>query len=113
MGVENIITFDAHDPRVRNAIPLKGFETVQPIYQFIKYLLKNEKELEIDSDHMMVIARMKAVWDAQSSSKNVLGLDLGMFYKRRDYTKIINGRNPIVAHEFLGTKRGRQGCDHR
>ena len=102
MGVENIITFDAHDPRVQNAIPLKGFETVQPIYQFIKYLLKNEKELEIDSDHMMVISPAEGGMGRAVFFANVLGLDLGMFYKRRDYTKIINGRNPIVAHEFLG-----------
>ena len=102
MGVENIITFDAHDPRVQNAIPLKGFETVQPIYQFIKYLLKNEKELEIDSDHMMVISPDEGGMGRAVFFANVLGLDLGMFYKRRDYTKIINGRIPIVAHEFLG-----------
>ena len=102
MGVENIITFDAHDPRVQNAIPLKGFETVQPIYQFIKYQLKNEKELEIDSDHMMVISPDEGGMGRAVFFANVLGLDLGMFYKRRDYTKIINGRNPIVAHEFLG-----------
>ena len=102
MGVENIITFDAHDPRVQNAIPLKGCETVQPIYQFIKYLLKNEKELEIDSDHMMVISPDEGGMGRAVFFANVLGLDLGMFYKRRDYTKIINGRNPIVAHEFLG-----------
>ena len=102
MGVENIITFDAHDPRVQNAIPLKGFETVQPIYQFIKYLLNNEKELEIDSDHMMVISPDEGGMGRAVFFANVLGLDLGMFYKRRDYTKIINGRNPIVAHEFLG-----------
>ena len=102
MGVENIITFDAHDPRVQNAIPLKGFETVQPIYQFIKYLLKNEKELEIHSDHMMVISPDEGGMGRAVFFANVLGLDLGMFYKRRDYTKIINGRNPIVAHEFLG-----------
>ena len=102
MGVENIITFDAHDPRVQNAIPLKGFETVQPIYQFIKYLLKNEKELEIDSDHMMVISPDEGGMGRAVFFANVLGLDLGMFYKRRDCTKIINGRNPIVAHEFLG-----------
>ena len=103
MGVENIITFDAHDPRVQNAIPLKGFETVQPIYQFIKYLLKNEKELEIDSDHMMVISPDEGGMGRAVFFANVLGLDLGMFYKRRDNTKIINGRNPIVAHEFLGS----------
>ena len=103
MGVENIITFDAHDPRVQNAIPLKGFETVQPTYQFIKYLLKNEKDLQIDSDHMMVISPDEGGMGRAIYVANVLGLDMGMFYKRRDYTKIVNGRNPIVAHEFLGT----------
>ena len=103
MGVENIITFDAHDPRVQNAIPLKGFETVQPIYQFIKYLLKNEKELEIDSDHMMAISPDEGATERAVYLANVLNLDMGMFYKRRDYTKIVNGRNPIVAHEFLGS----------
>ena len=103
MGVENIITFDAHDPRVKDAIPLKGFETVQPTYQFIKYLLKNEKDLQIDSDHMMVISPDEGGMGRAVYFANVLGLDLGMFYKRRDYTKIINGRNPIVAHEFLGS----------
>ena len=103
MGVENIITFDAHDPRVQNAIHLKGFETVQPIYQFIKYLLKNEKELEIDSDHMMVISPDEGGTSRAIYFANMLGLDMGMFYKRRDYTKIVNGRNPIVAHEFLGS----------
>lgn len=103
MGVENIITFDAHDPRVQNAIPLKGFETVQPIYQFIKHLLKHETELQIDSDHMMVISPDEGGMRRAVFFANVLGLDMGMFYKRRDYTKIVDGRNPIVAHEFLGT----------
>ena len=103
MGVENIITFDAHDPRVQNAIPLKGFETVQPIYQFIKHLLKNEPDLQIDSDHMMVISPDEGGMNRAVFFATVLGLDMGMFYKRRDYTKIVNGRNPIVAHEFLGS----------
>ena len=103
MGVENIITFDAHDPRVQNAIPLKGFETVQPIYQFIKYLLKYETELQIDSEHMMVISPDEGGMSRAVYFANVLGLDMGMFYKRRDYTQIVNGRNPIVAHEFLGS----------
>lgn len=102
MGVENIITFDAHDPRVQNAIPLKGFETVQPIYQFIKYLLKVETDLQIDSGHMMVISPDEGGMGRAVYFANVLGLDMGMFYKRRDYTQIVNGRNPIVAHEFLG-----------
>ena len=103
MGVENIITFDAHDPRVQNAIPLKGFETVQPIYQFLKHLLKNEPDLKIDSDHMMVISPDEGGTGRAVYFANMLGLDMGMFYKRRDYTKIVNGRNPIVAHEFLGS----------
>ena len=103
MGVENIITFDAHDPRVQNAIPLKGFETVQPIYQFIKYLLREEKELQIDSDHMMVISPDEGGMGRAVYLANVLGIDMGMFYKRRDYARIVNGRNPIVAHEFLGS----------
>ena len=103
MGVENIITFDAHDPRVQNAIPLKGFETVTPMYQFIKYLLKEEKELEIDSEHMMVISPDEGGMSRAVKYSNVLGLDMGMFYKRRDYTRVVNGRNPIVAHEFLGS----------
>lgn len=103
MGVENIITFDAHDPRVQNSMPLKGFETVQPIYQFLKHLLKNEPDLQIDSDHMMVISPDEGGTSRAIYFANMLGLDMGMFYKRRDYTKIVNGRNPIVAHEFLGS----------
>ena len=103
MGVDNIITFDAHDPRVQNAIPLHGFETVQPAYQFIKGLLRNVKELQIDSDHMMVISPDEGGMGRAIYIANVLGLDMGMFYKRRDYTRVVNGRNPIVAHEFLGT----------
>lgn len=103
MGVDNIITFDAHDPRVQNAIPLHGFETVQPAYQFIKGLLRNVKDLKLDSDHMMVISPDEGGMSRAIYIANVLGLDMGMFYKRRDYTKIVNGRNPIVAHEFLGS----------
>ena len=103
MGVDNIITFDAHDPRVQNSIPLNSFETVQPAYQFIKGLLRTEKELQIDSDHMMVISPDEGGTNRAVYLANVLGLDMGMFYKRRDYTKIVDGRNPIVAHEFLGS----------
>lgn len=103
MGVDNIITFDAHDPRVQNAIPLHGFETVQPAYQFIKGLLRNVKDLQLDSSHMMVISPDEGGMGRAIYIANVLGLDMGMFYKRRDYTRIVNGRNPIVAHEFLGT----------
>jgi len=103
MGVDNIITFDAHDARVQNAIPLNGFETVQPAYQFIKGLLNNVPDLEIDSNHMMAISPDEGGMGRAIYIANVLGLDMGMFYKRRDYTKIVNGRNPIVAHEFLGS----------
>ena len=103
MGVENIITFDAHDPRVQNAIPLKGFETVQPGYQFIKGLLREVKDLQIDAKHMMVISPDEGGTGRAIYLANVLGLDMGMFYKRRDYAHIVNGRNPIVAHEFLGS----------
>ena len=110
MGVDNIITFDAHDPRVMNAIPLNGFETVQPTYQFIKALLETEPDLMVDSDHMMIISpdahgMKRAIYYA-----NLLGIDLGMFYKRRDYTRSVNGRNPIVAHEFLGTDVAGKTC---
>ena len=102
MGVDNIITFDAHDPRVQNAIPLNGFETVRPTYQFVKGLLRKHKDLIIDSDHMMAISPDEGATERAVYLAGVLNLDMGMFYKRRDYTKIINGRNPIVAHEFLG-----------
>ncbi len=102
LGVENIITFDAHDPRVQNAIPLKGFENVQPTYQFIKALLRSTDDLEIDKNHMMVISPDEGAMNRAIYFASVLGVDVGMFYKRRDYTTIVNGRNPIVAHEFLG-----------
>lgn len=103
MGVDNIITFDAHDPRIQNAIPLHGFETVQPAYQFIKGLLRHVEDLQLDSEHMMIISPDEGGMSRAIYIANVLGLDMGMFYKRRDYTKVVNGRNPIVAHEFLGT----------
>lgn len=103
MGVDNIITFDAHDPRVQNAIPLSGFETVRPTYQFIKGLLRTVPDLQIDSDHMMAISPDEGATGRAIYLANVLGLDMGMFYKRRDYTRIVDGRNPIVAHEFLGS----------
>lgn len=103
MGVDNIITFDAHDPRVQNAIPLKGFETVQPAYQFIKGILKNCDDLKLDNDHLMIISPDEGGTNRAVYLANVLGVDMGMFYKRRDYSKIVEGRNPIVAHEFLGT----------
>ncbi len=103
MGVDNIITFDAHDPRVQNAIPLSGFETVKPTYQFVKGLLHHYDDLQIDSGHMMAISPDEGATERAVYLANVLNLDMGMFYKRRDYTKIVNGRNPIVAHEFLGS----------
>ena len=103
MGVDNIITFDAHDPRIQNAIPLHGFETVRPTYQFVKALLQKYSDLKIDSEHMMAISPDEGATERAIYLANVLGIDMGMFYKRRDYSRIVNGRNPIVAHEFLGT----------
>ena len=103
MGVDNIITFDAHDPRVQNAIPLSGFETVRPTYQFVKGLLDRYDDLIIDSDHMMAISPDEGATERAVYLANVLNLERGMFYQRRDYTRVVNGRNPIVAHEFLGS----------
>ena len=102
MGVDNIITFDAHDPRVQNAIPLNGFETVRPTYQFVKGLLRRFDDLKIDSQHMMAISPDEGATERAVYLANVLNLDMGMFYKRRDYSRVVNGKNPIVAHEFLG-----------
>ena len=102
MGVDNIITFDVHNIAICNAIPLKGFESVRPTYQFIKSLLAREKDLTIDAEHMMVISPDEGAMNRAIYFANVLGVDVGMFYKRRDYSSIIDGRNPIVAHEFLG-----------
>ena len=103
MGVDNILTFDAHDPRVQNAIPLKSFESIQPTYQFTKALLKNYPDLNVDSKSMMIISPDEGAMGRAIYFANMLGLDVGMFYKRRDYTKVVNGRNPILAHEFLGS----------
>ena len=103
MGVDNIITFDAHDPRVQNAIPLKGFETVQPIYQYTKGLLRHFPDLQVDSNHMMIISPDEGGMRRAIYFANMLKLDVGMFYKRRDYTKVVDGRNPIIAHEILGS----------
>ncbi len=103
MGVESIITFDAHDPRVQNSIPLKSFETIMPTYQFIKALLRNVSDLKIDADHMMVVSPDEGAMGRAVYFGNIMGVDVGMFYKRRDYTTIVDGRNPIIAHEFLGT----------
>ena len=103
MGVDNIITFDAHDPRVQNAIPLNGFETVTPSYQLIKGLLNSVDDIKLDNDHLMVISPDEGATSRAIYLASILGVDMGMFYKRRDYTKIVNGKNPIVAHEFLGS----------
>ncbi|MBP5183977.1 MAG: ribose-phosphate pyrophosphokinase [Lachnospiraceae bacterium] len=110
MGVESVITFDAHDPRVQNAIPLKTFETIRPTYQFIKALLRNVPDLTLDADHLMLISPDEGAMDRAVYFANVLGVDMGMFYKRRDYTVIENGKNPIVAHEFLGTNVDGKDC---
>lgn len=103
MGVNNIITFDAHDPRVQNAIPLSGFDNFMPTYQFIKALFAHDKSLKIDKDHLMVISPDEGAMNRAVYLANNLGVDMGMFYKRRDYSQVIDGRNPIVAHEFLGS----------
>ena len=102
MGIANIITFDAHDPRVQNAIPLNGFDSFNPLYQFMKALFREVPDLAVDKDHLMVISPDEGAMHRAVYFSNMLGVDMGMFYKRRDYSKIINGKNPIVAHEFLG-----------
>lgn len=104
MGVSNLITFDAHDPKVQNAQPLTGFDNFTPPYQFIRALLQTETDLLIDKDNMLVISPDEGALDRAVYFANVLGVNTGMFYKRRDYTTIINGKNPIIAHEFLGDK---------
>ena len=103
MGVSNIMTFDAHDPRVQNSIPIKGFDNFSPNYQFMKALLKAEPDLQVDKDHLMIISPDEGAMHRAVYLSNVLGVDMGMFYKRRDYSIVVNGKNPIVAHEFLGT----------
>ena len=110
MNVENIITFDAHDPRVQNAIPLKGFEDVAPTYQMIKALTKNFKDIKIDPENLMVISPDEGGMGRCIYYSTVLGVDLGMFYKRRDYSRIVDGRNPILAHEFLGDNVEGKDC---
>jgi ribose-phosphate pyrophosphokinase len=102
MGVTNIITFDAHDPRVCNAIPLYGFDNFKPPYQFIKGLVNSKSNLQIDKDHLMVVSPDEGAMDRAVYFAGVLGVEMGMFYKRRDYSIVVNGKNPIVAHEFLG-----------
>ncbi|MBQ3222226.1 MAG: ribose-phosphate pyrophosphokinase [Clostridia bacterium] len=103
LGVDTIITFDAHDPRMESAIPTHiGFDSVRPSYQILKALLREQKDLQIDRDHMMIVSPDEGALDRNIYYASVLGLDMGMFYKRRDYTRIVNGRNPIIAHEYLG-----------
>ena len=103
MGVDNIITFDAHDPRVQNAIPLSGLDNFMPTYQFVKAIFQHDQSIRIDKDHLMVISPDEGAMNRAVYLANNLGVDMGMFYKRRDYSRVINGRNPIVAHEFLGS----------
>lgn len=103
MGVSNIITFDAHDPRVQNAIPLSGFESIMPTYQMLKAMCHTYDDLRIDKHHMMVISPDEGALNRNIYYSSAMGVDMGMFYKRRDYSRIVDGRNPIVAHEYLGT----------
>ena len=110
MGVNGIITFDAHDPRVANSIPLATFENIMPTYQFIKALLNNVDDLALDAEHLMVISPDEGAIGRAIYVANALGLDVGMFYKRRDYSRVVNGKNPIVAHEFLGTNVEGKDC---
>lgn len=102
MGVDNILTFDAHDPRVQNAIPLKGFESIQPSYQMIKAMTRTFPDLQIDKDHLMIISPDEGGMSRCIYYSTILEVELGMFYKRRDFSRIVDGRNPIIAHEFLG-----------
>ena len=103
MGVQNIITFDAHDPRLMNAVPLMSFDNVMPTYQVLKTLLKHMPDLDFSKDHFMVISPDEGALNRNMFYASVLGVEMGMFYKRRDYSQIVNGRNPIVAHEYLGS----------
>lgn len=102
LGIDNIITFDAHDPRVQNAIPHSGFENVMPYYQMLKALLRKLPDLRIDRDHMMIVSPDEGAAGRNIYYATMLGLDMGLFYKRRDYSVVVNGRNPIVAHEYMG-----------
>ncbi len=102
MGVSNIITFDAHDPRVQNSIPLHGFDNFNPPYQFMKALLRAEPDLPVDKEHLLIVSPDEGAMHRAVYFSNVLGVNMGMFYKRRDYSTVVNGKNPIVAHEFLG-----------
>ena len=102
MGVSNIVTFDAHDPRVHNAIPLMGFDNVMPSYQVLKALFRAFPDLKVDKEHLMIVSPDEGALNRNMYYASCLGVDLGMFYKRRDYSRVVNGRNPIVAHEYLG-----------
>ena len=102
MGVDNIVTFDAHDPRVCNAVPLMGFDNLMPSYQVLKSMFRSVEDLVVDRDHLMVISPDEGALNRNMYYAVNLGVDLGMFYKRRDYSRVVNGRNPIVAHEYLG-----------
>ena len=102
MGVSNILTFDAHDPRVQNATPLMGFDNAMPNYQVLKALFNKVKDLKIDKEHLMIVSPDEGAMNRNIFYSSIMGLDLGMFYKRRDFTRLVNGRNPIVAHEYLG-----------
>ena len=102
MGVKNIITFDAHDPRLMNAVPLMSFDNAMPTYQVLKNLLKKNPEISFDKDKFIVVSPDEGAMSRNMYFSSVLGCNLGMFYKRRDYTRVVNGRNPIVAHEYLG-----------
>ena len=103
MGVKDIITFDAHDPRIQNAVPLMGFDNFFPTYQIMKALMSQYPNLEFDDKHFMIVSPDEGAMNRNIYYASILGVDLGMFYKRRDYTTIVNGRNPIVAHEYIGT----------
>ncbi|MGI6003835.1 MAG: ribose-phosphate pyrophosphokinase [Christensenellales bacterium] len=103
MGIDNIITFDAHDPRVQNAVPMLSFESIRPSYQILKALFKEKEDLKLHKDHMMVVSPDEGGLDRNIYFATMLGLDMGMFYKRRDYTRVVNGRNPIIAHEYIGS----------
>lgn len=102
MGVSNIVTFDAHDPRLQNAVPLMGIDNVMPTYQVMKTMVHSVPDLQLDRDHFMVISPDEGAMGRNMYYASVLGVNLGMFYKRRDYSQVVNGRNPIVAHEYLG-----------
>lgn len=110
MGISNFITFDAHDPRIQNSAPFTGFDNFNPMYQFARTLLSNERDMIIDKDHTIIISPDEGATDRSIYFASVLGLDVGVFYKRRDYTKVVNGKNPIVAHEFLGENIDGKDC---